>query len=78
MKPTPNTSLYASYANSKTPSKANVNGSCTEPAPGVVGSNCNVDPETATNMEIGAKADLFNKRLQLTASVSATAATNIA
>jgi catecholate siderophore receptor len=64
-KPTADTSLYGSIATSKTPSKANVNGSCTADAPGVTGSNCNVAPESATNYEIGAKADVFGKRLQL-------------
>jgi catecholate siderophore receptor len=58
VKPTPDTSIYASMANSRTPSKVNVNGSCAE-------NSCNVSPEASTNYEVGAKADLFNKQLQL-------------
>ena len=60
-KPVSNASLYLAYANSKTPSKASVNGSCTA-------QTCNVDPETAVNIELGAKWDV-NNRLALTAAV---------
>lgn len=60
-KPASNASLYLSYANSKTPSKASVNGACTA-------QNCNVDPETAVNIELGGKWDV-NSRLALTAAV---------
>ncbi|HZX78527.1 TonB-dependent siderophore receptor [Lysobacter sp.] len=60
-KPVENASLYLSYANSKTPSKASVNGSCTA-------QTCNVDPETAVNIELGGKWDV-NNRLALTAAV---------
>ncbi|WP_208113490.1 TonB-dependent siderophore receptor [Tahibacter aquaticus] len=67
-KPVEAGSIYIAYGNSKTPSKASVNGSCT------VGSttgtnNCNVDPETAVNYEIGTKWDLLDQRLSLTASI---------
>ena len=58
-KPTPDTSVYVAYGNSRTPSKASVDGSCT------ADTTCNTAPETATNLEIGAKADLFDKKLQL-------------
>lgn len=67
-KPAEAGSIYLAYGNSKTPSKASVNGSCT------VGSttgtnNCNVDPETAVSIELGTKWDLLDERLSLTASL---------
>lgn len=66
-KPRENGTIYVSYSNSKTPSKASVNGSCTLTS--TTGTaNCNVDPETAVNYEIGTKWDIGN-RLALTASV---------
>jgi catecholate siderophore receptor len=66
-KPVDNASLYLAYSNSKTPSKASVNGSCT--AASTTGTaNCNVDPETAVNVEFGAKWDI-NNRLALTGAV---------
>jgi catecholate siderophore receptor len=69
-KPAANVSYYVSYGNSKTPSKASVNGACTaNAAPGAGTNNCNVDPESAVNSEIGAKWDLFDARLSLTAAL---------
>ncbi|WP_306673834.1 TonB-dependent receptor, partial [Tahibacter caeni] len=67
-KPAEAGSIYVAYGNSKTPSKASVNGSCT------VGSttgtnNCTVDPETAINYEIGTKWELLDQRVSLTASI---------
>ncbi len=62
VKPSPNTSIYAAFGNSKLPSKASVDGSCAE-------NTCNVKPETTLNYEIGAKADLFDARLLLTAAL---------
>ncbi|KMS54791.1 TonB-denpendent receptor [Novosphingobium barchaimii LL02] len=67
-KPVEAVSLYAAYGNSQTPSKNSVNGACTISAPGVVGATCNIDPEEARNYEIGAKAELFDGGLLLTAS----------
>lgn len=61
-KPVEAMSLYAAYANSKTPSKASVNGSCTA-------ANCMVDPETAVSYELGAKWDVLDGRLALTGAV---------
>ncbi|MDG2535529.1 TonB-dependent receptor [Sphingomonas sp. HITSZ_GF] len=58
-KPIEAVSLYVAYGNSQTPSKTSVNGSCTV-------ATCNVDPETAKNYEIGAKAELFHGGLLLT------------
>lgn len=62
VKPTPNTSLYVAYGNSKLPSKVSVDGSC-------AALTCNVEPETTKNYEIGAKADLFDAKLLLTAAI---------
>lgn len=59
VKPTPSTSIYFAYGNSKLPSKTSVDSSCTV-------ANCNVRPETTKNYELGAKADLFDAQLQLT------------
>jgi len=58
-KPTEASSIYASFGDSNTPSKASVNGACTA-------QTCNVDPEEARVYEIGAKWDLFKGKLQLT------------
>ena len=52
-KPVEAGTLYLSYSNSKTPSKASVNGACNA-------QTCNVDPETAVNIELGAKWDVTN------------------
>ncbi|QWP76468.1 TonB-dependent siderophore receptor [Lysobacter sp. K5869] len=61
-KPVENGSVYVAYGNSKTPSKASVNGSCTV-------ETCSVDPESAVNYEIGTKWDFLEGRLALTGSV---------
>ncbi len=61
-KPTERGTVYLSYSNSQTPSKASVNGSCTA-------LNCNVDPESASNIELGTKWELFDRHLALTAAV---------
>jgi len=60
-KPVQAGTIYLSYANSKTPSKASVNGACTA-------QTCDVDPETAVNIELGTKWDV-NDRLALNAAV---------
>ena len=62
-KPIPNASLYVSYANSRTPSQATVNGSgaCNI-------ATCTVDPERSENIEIGGKWDVEG-RLSLTAAL---------
>lgn len=54
-KPVEAVTIYAAYGNSKTPSQASVNGSCTETG---ANANCNVRPEGAKNYEIGIKAEL--------------------
>ena len=61
-KPGNNGSVYLALGNSKTPSKASVNGACTV-------ATCNVDPETAISYELGTKWDLLDARLSLTASL---------
>ena len=50
-KPVEAGTIYLSYSDSKTPSKGSVNGACTV-------QTCNVDPETAVNIELGTKWDL--------------------
>ena len=67
-KPTDDGTVYLSYANSKTPSKASVNGSCTLTS-STGTANCNVDAETAINLELGTKWELLQHRLALTAAV---------
>jgi catecholate siderophore receptor len=73
-KPQENGTIYFSYGNSKTPSKASVNGSCnavqtvTSNVP-QFNANCNVDAETAVNYELGAKWDLLDEHLALTAAI---------
>ena len=67
-KPTPDTSLYVAFGNSKLPSKASVDGSCAADNAAGGGGTCNVKPETTKNYEIGAKADLFDKSLLLSIS----------
>jgi catecholate siderophore receptor len=61
-KPIESASIYAAYGNSRTPSKSAVNGACTV-------LTCNVKPETAENIEIGAKWNLFENRLSTTAAI---------
>lgn len=61
-KPVEAVSVYAAFGNSMTPSQNAVNGACTT-------ATCNVDPETAKNYEIGAKAELMGGRLLLSASL---------
>ncbi|RDE05624.1 TonB-dependent receptor [Sphingomonas aracearum] len=60
-KPVEPVTLYVAYGNSRTPSKSSVNGSCTV-------ATCNIDPESAKNYEIGAKAELFDGGLLVSAS----------
>ncbi|NLR71397.1 TonB-dependent receptor [Novosphingobium sp. ERN07] len=58
-KPTPDTSLYIATGTSKNPSQTAVDGSCAV-------ATCNLAPETTKNYEVGAKADLFDKKLLVT------------
>lgn len=67
-KPVEPGSLYISYGNSKLPSTATVNGSCT--------TNCNVDPQNARTYELGVKWDLFGAAAAVTGAVFRTDRTN--
>ncbi|MEG3089677.1 TonB-dependent receptor [Sphingomonas sp. PB4P5] len=70
-KPVETVSLYAAYGNSTTPTSATVRLGCGTLVTAPSGSldPCDVQPEKAVNYEIGAKADLFGRKLQLTAAV---------
>ncbi len=72
-KPVPNASIYAAYGNSKTPASGTVRLGC---ATSSLLANCTVDPQEARNYEFGAKADLFDAQLQLTASLFRNERTN--
>ncbi len=67
-KPVDNGTVYVSYANSKTPSKASVNGTCTLTST-TGGANCTVDAESAINIELGTKWEVLGGNLSLTAAV---------
>lgn len=64
-KPSASSSLYASFANARTPSSATVRLGCGVVAGGA--DPCDVAPETARNYEIGGKIELMDRRLLLTA-----------
>ena len=71
-KPVATVSLYGGYGNAKTPSSSTVRLGC-----GVgTASFCDVAPETAKNYEVGAKAGLFGRRLELTAALFRNERTN--
>jgi catecholate siderophore receptor len=65
--PIANASLYAAFANSKTPSSNSVRAGCVNSRSGA--DSCDVAPETGRSYEIGAKIDLIERRLQLTAAL---------
>jgi catecholate siderophore receptor len=65
-KPRSNLSLYAAYGNSKTPSSATVRLGCGVVAAPGAADPCAAAPEKARNYEVGVKADLFGRGLQLT------------
>lgn len=68
-KPSRNSSLYIAYSNALTPTSATVRLGCGAlSAPGAA-DPCAAEPERARNYEIGAKADLLGRRLQLTAAL---------
>ncbi|MBI1404808.1 MAG: TonB-dependent siderophore receptor [Caulobacter sp.] len=73
-KPAENASLYLAYGNSSTPSQASVNGGCSTTG---ANQNCNLDPEEAEIIELGAKWDLFQGRLSLTGSLFQNERSNI-
>lgn len=65
--PVDNASLYAAVANSRTPSSNSVRAGCLNARSGE--DSCDVAPETARSYEIGAKIDLIDRQLQLTAAL---------
>ncbi len=78
-KPVETVSLYAAYGNARTPTSATVRLGCGALIAGnPAGANnpCDVSPEKAVNYEIGAKADLFERRLQLTGAIFRNERTN--
>jgi catecholate siderophore receptor len=68
-KPTRNTSIYIAYGNARTPTSLTVRLGCGTPATASAPDPCAAPPETARNYEIGIKADLFGRRLQVTAAL---------
>ena len=78
-KPIETISLYASYGNSRTPTSATVRLGCgtliAQPG-GAISDPCAVNPEKAVNYEVGAKVDLFGRKLQLTAALFRNERTN--
>ncbi|CAN5191412.1 TonB-dependent siderophore receptor [soil metagenome] len=67
-KPTPSTSLYASFATSSTPPTISAGDQNTATAVGSGNLSTTVlDPEDTESFEIGAKANIFNNRLALSA-----------
>lgn len=75
-KPAETTSLYVAYANSKTPSLATIRLGCTTGSGATFSNFCDVAPEKARTFEIGAKADVFDGGLQLTAALFRNERTN--
>jgi len=75
-KPTRNVSIYAAYANSETPSIATVRLGCTSGSGATLVNFCDSAPEQARIMEAGIKADILDRRLQLTASLFRNERTN--
>ncbi|MBW6524691.1 TonB-dependent receptor [Sphingomonas sp. RHCKR47] len=67
--PVRDVSVYAGYGNARTPSSATVRLGCGTLATATAADPCAVAPETARNYEVGVKAGLFNRRLELTAAV---------
>jgi catecholate siderophore receptor len=76
VKPIESVSLYAAYGNSKTPSSATVRQGCGVIAAPGAADPCAVAPEGAVTYEIGGKADLFDRKLQLAAALFRNERTN--
>ncbi|MBN2973275.1 TonB-dependent receptor [Roseomonas aeriglobus] len=74
--PVRNVSLYGGYGTAKTPSSATVRLGCGVPTAAGAADPCAVAPETARNIEVGAKAGLFSRRLELTAALFRNERTN--
>lgn len=74
--PVEHVSVYAGYGNARTPSSTTVRLGCGVPASATAANPCAVAPETAKNYEVGVKAGLFDRRLELTAAVFRNERTN--
>lgn len=74
--PTQDVSIYGAFGNSRTPSSASVRSGCISVSGGAVTDTCGVAPETARNYEVGVKAGLFGRRLELTAALFRNERTN--
>ena len=68
LKPTENTSIYFAHGNSKLPSQSSVNDSCTVATTTTAGT-CSSAPQITKNYEIGVKAELFGKRMLVSAAL---------
>ncbi|PBN43083.1 TonB-dependent siderophore receptor [Sphingobium sp. D43FB] len=76
-KPVENASLYVAYGNSKNPTATTVRSGCgLATAANLNNDPCEAKPEQAVNYEIGGKIDLFDAKLQLTASLFRNERTN--
>jgi catecholate siderophore receptor len=74
--PVKDVSLYAGYGIAKTPSSATVRLGCVSVSNAIVTDSCAVAPETARNYEVGVKAGLLHRRLELTAALFRNERTN--
>ncbi|MBS0504410.1 MAG: TonB-dependent receptor [Proteobacteria bacterium] len=74
-KPVKSVSLYAAFANAKTPSSATVRLGCTSGSGATFVNFCDVAPEKARNYEVGVKADILHG-LQATAALFRNERTN--
>src|SRR5207237_5473942 len=68
-KPDRNTSIYLAYGNARTPTSATVRLGCGVIAAPGAADPCAAAPETARNYELAVKADLLNRRLNVTAAL---------
>jgi catecholate siderophore receptor len=68
-KPLRNVSIYAAFGNARTPTSATVRLGCGVIAGAGQADPCAAAPETARTYEVGVKADLLGRRLQLTAAL---------
>ena len=76
-KPVEHASLYIAYGNSKNPTATTVRAGCgLATAANMSNDPCEAKPEQAVNYEIGGKIDLFDAKLQLTASLFRNERTN--
>lgn len=74
--PVPDVSLYGGVGNARTPSSQTVRLGCGTPATATAADPCAVAPETARNYEVGVKAGLFGRRVELTAAAFRNERTN--